>query len=237
MEKNLKIILVACETIQDEILQSMGILGLNYPVIWLEGGLHNNPERLRSRIKEVLLKADGNCDRLLITLGYCGGGVANITTGNYETILPLTDDCLSFLLGSLLLRKKASVPVTYFLTKGWLSHELNVVTSYENAVSKFSPATAMHLNRILLDGYDRFGLLDTGAYSLSEAKRRVMPLAEGLNLKVETLKVDLNWLHTFLQGPYDDSRRFIKLPPKSTLTFDDWMRFLGTLQDDGEKLG
>jgi hypothetical protein len=234
MERAVKTILVACETIQDEILQSLEVLRLDYPTIWLEGGLHNNPERLRARVREVLQEADGHCDRLLISLGYCGGGVTEITTGNYETILPLADDCLSFLLGSLSARKKASDPVTYFLTKGWLSHEFNVVSSYENASIKFSPATATHLNRILLEGYSRFALLDTGAYSLSEAQSRIKPLAEVMNLKVEVLKTDLNWLHTFLTGPYDNPKLFLKLPPKSTLTFVDWIRMLAQYMDSGD---
>ncbi|MDR2387254.1 MAG: DUF1638 domain-containing protein, partial [Deltaproteobacteria bacterium] len=94
-------ILVACETIQDEIMRVLEENGLSYPVIWLEGGLHNNPDNLRARMVEVFKQAEGRCEKLLVSLGYCGGGVSELKTGNYLTVLPLVDDCISLLLGSM----------------------------------------------------------------------------------------------------------------------------------------
>jgi hypothetical protein len=227
-------VLVACETVRDEIIRSLAALGLDYPVIWLEGGLHNVPWRLRERLAQILREADGRCDRLLIALGYCGGGVAGLRTGDYETVLPLTDDCLSLLLGSLAARERASKPVTYFLTKGWLSHEQNVVTAYESASRQFDPETAIRLNRILLEGYGRFGLLDTGAYDLEEAGERVRPLAESLGLLVETIPSDPGWLNSFLLGDHGDEGLFLRLPPRSKLSPDDWIRLLTARHVQGQ---
>lgn len=73
----MKTILTACETIADEVNYSLRKLNLDYQVIWLEGGLHNNPDNLRERLRQVLLQAEGQCDRLIFTLGYCGGGESN----------------------------------------------------------------------------------------------------------------------------------------------------------------
>jgi hypothetical protein len=224
-------ILVACETIRDEILRSLDALGLKFTVVWLEGGLHNAPERLRKRLQGVLSDSDGACERLLIAMGYCGGGLRDLTTGNYETVVPLTDDCLSLLLGSHSARRKASVPATYFLTGGWLSHEMNVVSSYEKAILRFDPGTALRLNKVLLEGYSRFGLLNTGVYDLKDAKTRVLPLARGLDLKVEVINSDLSWLHQFLKGPYDNRDLFLRVPPHGKIRFADWLELFSGKRD------
>jgi hypothetical protein len=215
-------ILIACETIRDEIEMALEFLGLRYETRWLEGGLHNSPERLQGRMREVLYEANGACDRLLLTLGYCGGGVSGLTTGDYETVLPMTDDCLSFLLGSLQARKAASRPVTYFLTEGWLRHENNLVGSYESAIKKFNPEMAAKVNKSMLEGYSRLGLLDTKSYDLEKIAEKVTPLAVDLNLSVEALPVDTAWLYDFLRGDHDDAVRFLKVPPRSRIDFSLW---------------
>jgi hypothetical protein len=220
-------ILIACETISDEIEGALDFLGLNYEIRWLEGGLHNSPERLRLRMRQVLDEADGACDRLLVALGYCGGGLSGLTTGNYETVLPMTDDCLTLLLGSMKARREASRPVTYFLTEGWLRHENNLVGSYENAKKKFSPKIADMVNRSMLEGYSRLGLLDTKSYDLEKVVELVTPMAEDLNLSVETLPVDFSWLFDFLRGDHDDASHFLKVPPRSTIDFTLWNKLLG----------
>jgi hypothetical protein len=216
-------ILVACETIRDEVESSLDDLGLSFEMVWLEGGLHGSPTLLKKRMQEVLKEADGKCERLLLALGYCGGGLAGLFTGNYETILPLTDDCLSFLLGSLKARREASNPVTYFVTEGWLRHENNLVTSCKKSYESFDPEMAALINRTMLDGYSRLGLLDSGCYDIEKVEEMVKPLASELSLSIETIQVDPSWLKDFLTGPYDDPSRFLCLPARSTLDFSDWL--------------
>lgn len=218
--------LVTCETIEDEVKDALKRLGLDYSVVWLEGGLHNTPGRLREKLQEVLDEADGQCDQLIFTLGYCGGGVSGLSTGDYRTVLPLADDCLSLLLGSMAARKAASTPPTYFLTQGWMRHENNVVDSYNATVEKFGMAKADRINQLMLSNYERFGLVDTGVYDLDQAAGKVAPLAARMNLAVETLPGELSWLERLLTGPYDDPDKFLVLPPKSELDFDQWCPLL-----------
>ncbi|MDR0354886.1 MAG: DUF1638 domain-containing protein [Deltaproteobacteria bacterium] len=220
--KSMDVILVACETIEDEVKKALERIGFDCPVIWLEGGLHNSPERLRVRLQEVFSRADGQCRRLLVSLGFCGGGVSGLTTGDYETVLPLADDCLSLLLGSMEARKRASRPPTYFLTSGWMRHENNVVSSYQYAVERYGQKQADRINHLMLKNYSRFGLVATGCYDLDEAAARIDPLAVKMNMTVENIDGDMVWLTRLLTGPYDDPNLFLVMPPRSQLTFDDW---------------
>ncbi|MDR2350845.1 MAG: DUF1638 domain-containing protein [Deltaproteobacteria bacterium] len=226
-------ILVACETIRDEIERACSELGLNHRVLWLDGGLHNSTERLRARARELFGEAEGNCDRLLVALGYCGGGLSGLSTGNYETILPLADDCLTFLLGSFEARMNASKPVTYFLTEGWLRHECGLLASYRKAASMFDRETASFLNHKMLDGYSRLGVLDTKSFDPEKVARMVSPMAIDLGLTVETLEVDRAWLRDFLTGPHDPGR-FLILPPGSRLDLTLWNKIFYWPGDGGE---
>lgn len=222
----MRTILVTCETIEDEVRDALARLGLDYKVIWLEGGLHNSPGRLRDKLQEVLDEADGHCEQLILTLGYCGGGVSGLSTGDYSTVLPLADDCLSLLLGSMAARRAASSPPTYFLTEGWMRHENNVVDSYNATVEKYGLDKADRINKIMLSNYKRFGLVDTGVYDLDKAAGKVAPLAARMDLWIETLPAEANWLERLLTGPYDDPDIFMVLPPHSELDFDQWCAFI-----------
>jgi hypothetical protein len=216
--------LVACETIEDEVKAALADSGLALPVVWLEGGLHNNPDRLRARVQEILDSV--RCQRLIICLGYCGGGLSGLFTRSYQTVLPLADDCLSLMLGSMEARRLASKPVTYFLTAGWLRHENSLVTSYDQAVEKYGQRQAERINKLLLRHYHRIGLVRTGCYDLCQTAERVRPLADLIGLTVEHLPGDLDWLKTLLTGPYDDPSRYLVVGPDSAITFDQWCPLL-----------
>ena len=221
----MRTILAACETIEDEIKATLNRLELTYPVVWLHGGLHTSIERLRARLQEIFLEVDGQCDLLLVSLGYCGGGVSGLSTGDYTTVLPLADDCLSLLLGSMSARKESARVPTYYLTAGWMRHENNVITGYDQMVAKFGTAKADRMNSLVLKHYRRFGLVDTGVYDLEAAMDRVAPMAEKLNLSVEKLSGDGSWLDRLLTGPHE-ADDFLVIPPRGRLDFEQWKDLL-----------
>ncbi|GHV56248.1 hypothetical protein FACS189460_0680 [Deltaproteobacteria bacterium] len=218
-------IIAACETIEDELKATLARLGLDYPIIWLKGGLHNSPDRLRGRLREIMAEAEGRCERLLLTLGYCGGGVSELTTGSFTTILPLADDCLSLLLGSMAARKASAQVPTYYLTAGWMRHESNVLSEYDQMVATRGQAKADRINKMMLQHYRRFGLVDTGTYDLDQAAGRVAPMAERLGLAVERLEGDVSWLERLLLGPHE-SADFLVVPPHSELSMEQWSGLL-----------
>jgi hypothetical protein len=217
-------VLVACQTIEDEIQAGLERFSLSYPIIWLEGGLHNSPDKLRKRVQEILDSVQ--CQRLLIALGYCGGGVSGLSTGNFQTVLPLADDCLSLLLGSMEARRLASRPATYFLTAGWMRHENNLVTTYHHAVERFGKRQADRINQLMFKHYRRIGLVQTGCYDPQEVNVQVEPLADTLGLTIETLPGDNDWLGGFLTGPHTDRERFLVAAPHSVISFEAWSKLL-----------
>ncbi len=156
--------IVCCKTIYAELELAMAETGCDYPIILIESGLHNYPEKLRTRLQEALDHAEGY-DRILLAFGTCGNSVAGLRTGKFELILPLVDDCITLLLGSSDIKRQYER--TYFLTKGWLDGEQNIWWEYQYAIKKYGEETGKSIYAAALNQYRNLGILDTGAYSIA----------------------------------------------------------------------
>ena len=214
-------VVLCCNTLEDEIRRALDDTGLDYPVIWLEAGLHNQPERLRSRINEVLAGIT-DAGRVLMALGHCGGACAGLINFDYELIIPKADDCLSLLLGSMEKRQRVSRSCpTYFLTAGWLRHTENLITSFSRDCGFFGREKAERVYRVMLKHYRRLGFIDTGAYDPAEEESKISSLAGMVGLKTERLAGDLVWLKRLLTGPWDGGD-FIVVKPRACLSSAAW---------------
>lgn len=224
-------VVLCCNTLENELKLVLEESGLNYPVAWLEAGLHNQPDKLRAHIDDSLKALGFGCcapRRALLALGYCGGAVNRLGPFDFEMIMPRADDCLSLLMGSMALRHKASAScATYFLTEGWLRHTENLITSFSHDQNVFGRERAERIYKIMLKYYRRFGFIDTGSYDLNGAMESTRPLADLIGIENEILPGNLNWLQNLLTGPWDD-KDFIVIKAGKTLSDDDWGWLAGT---------
>ena len=215
-------VVLCCNTLEDELQKVMAETGLDYPVLWLDAGLHNQPERLRDYLNQILRQRAG-LTRALLAMGHCGGACAGLGPFEFELIIPRADDCLSILLGSMGRRQRASgKAATYFLTAGWLRHTENLITSFDRDREMFGQERAERIYRIMLKHYQRFGFIDTGTYDPAREEDRTRPLARLMGINLERLTGDLSWLGRLLTGPWDDDEAFIIVPPGETLSAAKW---------------
>ena len=84
----------------------MARVGCDYPVLWLESGLHNWPDKLQNRIQELLDQCQ-SYDTVLLAMSFCGNSVAGLETRDFQLVIPRSDDCITLLLGSLTRRQEA----------------------------------------------------------------------------------------------------------------------------------
>ena len=68
----MKPILIACSMLEDEIQHIMGEEHLTYPVVWMERGLHEFPEKLHTQLQEEIVLLERDYDTII--LGYCRCG-------------------------------------------------------------------------------------------------------------------------------------------------------------------
>jgi len=215
----LRIAVVACQTIRDELRLALRETSVNYPVFYIEAGLHKKPEALHERIQQELDMID-NVDTILLAFGYCGNSLMGVKSSNFQLVIPRVDDCIPLLLGSAKARKEISQGMgTYFITKGWLDYEQNIVWEYERCVTRYGEPRALRIMKSMLGNYQRFMVIDTGAYPVDNVVTRTSSFAQRLDMKYEIAQGSLRLLYKLLLGQWDEE--FIILKPGEVLTMND----------------
>lgn len=210
----MKTIVIACKTIEQELLASMEETGCDYPVLWLESGLHNWPDKLRNRLQELLNRCR-EYDTVLLAMSFCGNSVVGLKTSDFRLVIPRSDDCITLLLGSLQRRQEAKA--TYFLTEGWLKGERNLWKEYQDCLAKYGEKRGKRIFAVLLANYKNLALVDTGCFDREALEQQVREIASFLGLEYICLDGTLNHLKQLLTGPWTEDR-FVLVEPDSTVT-------------------
>ncbi len=211
-----KTVILACNTIRDELEKVARETHCKYPFIWIESGLHLKPDSLRRRVQEEL-DAIERVQRVLLGFGFCGNTVIGLHSGDFQLVFPKVDDCITVLLGSKENRERcAKNGGVYFLTKGWLEGEANIWREYEAVLERFGPERTERIYKRMLAHYRYLGLIDTGAYNLSALLPLVNKIADTLKLEARVLPGADRYLKKFLSGPWD-SNDFVIVQPFTTV--------------------
>lgn len=224
----MKELIVACSTVKRELEYVLEKENKSFEIIWVESGLHNTPSLLSARISQIFREIDekGYHDRILMCFGTCGNYLNGIVNGNFETVVPRVDDCISLLLGSVKRRQEISREEgTYFLTKGWIEGERNIWVEYRYSVEKYGQEEADELFDMMMSGYGRIGLLDTEAYNIDELVSECAHIASDLKLNLEKIKAGLDYIKKLINGPYD-KKEFIIIEKNQTINLYDLELFI-----------
>lgn len=214
-------IIVACQTIRDEVNLAISETGVNYPVLWIESGLHNFPDRLGQKIQKEIDRIE-NVDKILLAFGYCGNSLLGIRSSRSQLIIPRVDDCISLLLGSSERRQTLYKEVgTYFLTKGWLENEQNLLFEYERCVKRYGKEKALRVIKMMLNNYHRLMVIDTQAYQFEGILLKTKDFADAFGLSHEKIDGSLRFLKKLLLGPWDEE--FAIIPPGEEIKLEHLM--------------
>lgn len=221
-QQGLKSLIITCRTIQAEVDKAIKQTDCGFPVLYLESALHNEPDKLRGVLQEVLNRA-GNVDQVLVLMGYCGNAILGLKPAGFRLVIPRADDCLTMLLGSQ--QKRAEVQrtmPTYFLSSGWLTSweqmERTIFEEYERTIKRYGREKADKILRITFKHYKRIGLIDTGEFPLAELMAKAQVHADFLQLTCEVIPGTLAYLRKFLTGPWDQD--FIIINPGETIVME-----------------
>ena len=214
-------LIIACKTIEKELEMALNIVNKKIDVIWLPSGLHNSTSKLHDKVQEELNKVGSQYGRVLLCLGYCGGYLNGLNIGNFEVIVPKVDDCISLLLGSMERRKEIMEKAgTLFLTQGWLDGERNIWAEYKYAVDEYGEDIADEIFELMLSGYKKLGILETGAYDFEKTFKESRIISETFNLELEKILASIEYIVDLINGPWD-FERFKKIQPNSTINSED----------------
>lgn len=209
--------IISCDVVRKELERVYEDLNCTLPVFWTGSGLHNYPARLLDRLQEMFLHEALAFDRVLLATGFCGNAFCGLKTGHLELVIPRTDDCISFLLGSTENRKALTAHCgTYFLTDGWLESDKSIFAEYRHTVARYGESRARQVFHMMFAHYARIAVIDTGAYDLPPILQKAEELAGALGLRCEVLPGNLDYLRALLTGPWPETR-FLTLSPGMTV--------------------
>lgn len=211
--------IIACETLKGELELVMDRERCVLPVTYVESGLHAWPEKLHTRLQEVLDALPPEYTTVLLLFGFCGNSLVGITAGHRTLVLPRVADCIPLFLGSQQ-RRAAAGNDTYFLTQGYLSGEQNIVSEHDYYLARYGEQRATRLTKTLMKHYKKFAVIDTGAFEPDLVATKVAPYAAILDVPVEVVPGDLVLLCELLAGGLDESR-FLHVPPGGSVSFED----------------
>lgn len=209
----MKTVIIGCETLERELSAAVRETACPYPVLWIQAGLHNVPEKLQLAVQEKIDSCT-HYQRILLAMGYCGNSVVGLHTGEAELILPRADDCISILCGSQ--EKRLTFPETYFFTEGWLREERTIWQEYQYTAEKYGPKRAQRIFQTMLHNYRYCALLDTGCFDGAAVGGEVRRIADRLGLSYQVIPGTISYLCQLLTGPWPTDR-FLTVPPHRVL--------------------
>lgn len=202
---------VSCAMLEDEINTLYEKLGCRYPVVWLDRGYHNTPEKLRQKLQETILFLQDQ-DEILLTFGLCGNGTAGVCSPGTRLILPKFDDCLNMLLCTGRRTKRALTQAgTIYLTRGWTLDRESIIQQYESLQEKYDEETCEMIMETMYAHYDSLTLVNTGCYNMEEVKKYAEQVGEMMDFKIKETPGSLQILEKLLTGCWDEN--FLVLSP------------------------
>lgn len=211
--------IISCKTLEAELCAAMKETGVNYPVLWLESGLHNTPKKLNRRLAEELKQI--KTQRVLLAMGFCGNSIEGLETGDYEMIVPRADDCISLLLGDVQTRMKLAKELSaYFLTEGWMKGERNLWVEYQYAVEKYGKEQAEAISEMMYGHYRTLALLDSKTQEMEPLIESTRIIADTFHMKQKVLPATLSWMKQLIAGPWE-KEKFLVIPKYYMLSLKD----------------
>jgi hypothetical protein len=204
-------VILACSMLEDEVTLAMEKTGCRLPVVWLERGLHEWPDRLREELCRQLERLAG-ADTVLLTFSLCGNALLGLGSPGSRLVLPRFHDCI-WMCRSLAEDQPARAdPRGLYLTRGWLRGEHSLARSFRRDCRTYGRKEARSLYRdMILKHYRSLVMLDTGAYPREETLAEIRRMGKTFGLAVRDCPGSTRILEKLFSGRWD--REFCVIPP------------------------
>lgn len=215
----MKRLLIACETIRDEVEMAMQQTGVTMDTVWMSNLLHDSPERLKNALQQEIDKAENDYDQLLFAYGNCGNGLLGLKSEKATLIIPRYGDCIDILLSEKVNLERIRTS-TYFLTEGWLRGDKSLDKEYAHNCEKYGEKRAKKVMEIMFRNYQNLMLIDTGAYAVADSLPRVNEIGQLIDLEVVVDQGSITPLKKLVTGQWQEG--FCIIPAGQMSTHDDF---------------
>lgn len=195
-------LVIACAMLEDEVNLAMRSTGCTLPVEWGERRLHEQPDRMRVELNDMIAKHP-EAETILLAYGLCGTGMDGVGSATSTLVVPRFDDCVWMLLCRDQNRRPQMDNRSLYCFGGMMAGEGTVLHGFEYAVKKYGKAKALKIYRQVFKNYHSITLLDTGAYSLDETRPVAKAFADDLELELAYDVGTVRVLEKLFSGNWD----------------------------------
>lgn len=224
----MRLAVIGCKVFTRE----LGLIGADSPNVlsffWLEQGLHDTPDFLRTQLQAQIDLVDElqesayehkKFDAIVLAYGLCSNGVTGISSRTLPLVVPRCDDCVALFLGSQrrYLEMFASHKGTFWCNRSWW--ELGNVPSaaYYNAKLKsyaelYGEDNAQYLldfENSWIQNYREFIYITSPYCDCPQAQEEAQRSAQQFGLGFETVPGDSSFIRRLVNGPWTDEEFFI----------------------------
>jgi hypothetical protein len=198
--------IVSCEVLRNEIESVLERDGRELEIEFVDGALHDYPDRLRAELPARIDATPGERD-ILLCCGRCSNGSVGLEARRHRLVLPAVDDCISLLLGSRAryLEEHTAEPGTYYYTRGWVDFIEDPYKEYLKIVPKYGEEKAAYVARLIMENYTRYAIIETpGVPDLSDKREYLETVSAFYDLPLQRLTGTLRFLEKLVAGPHDE---------------------------------
>lgn len=209
--------IISCEVLRNEIETVLARDGRDLAVDFVDGGLHDYPERMRAALQERIDATPGDGD-IYLCCARCSNGTVGLRGGDRRLVVPAADDCISLLLGSRAryLEEHDAQPGTYYYTRGWIDFIEDPYKQYLKIIPKYGEERSAQVAHTIMEHYTRLAVIETpGVTDLADKEEYLETVRRFYDLPLERLTGSLRFLEKLVSGPHDEE--FIVIQPGDEL--------------------
>lgn len=220
---NLK--LIYCKVLEQELRYCAARSRNRIEFQFMEQGLHNTPDILRSDLQAQLDTPQDQCDAVLLGYGLCGNGVAGLSC-SIPLVIPRSHDCISLLLGSAKRHEKYTKahPGCYFFSPGWIEegklpsreYDQQLLKEYIEKYGQDNAKYLMETEKTWRKEYHRAIYIDWHLPNSKKYQKYTQKCAEYLGWEYERLDGDPSLLQRMINGQWDE-KEFLVLKPNQKI--------------------
>lgn len=197
-------IMIACGMLRDELELAMDRTGVRPEIVWMEKGLHDKPQNLRTALQAEIDRLSPDHDSILLALCYCGGALDGVGSQTATLAVPRFDDCTRMLLAHTPGQRNLADCHCLYFTRQWLDSERFIGRDYDVHLKRYGAEKATYIYQAMLANYRALCMVDTKAYPLSECEAFAQETAKKLNLAYEVQPGTIRILEKLLLRQLDE---------------------------------
>jgi N-methylhydantoinase A/oxoprolinase/acetone carboxylase beta subunit len=235
----MKSYVIACAVLALDIQSAAKKLGIDIGVKFLEGGLHDRPNALRTKLQAAIDKISdsGRCERIIVGYGVCGRGTVGIKSHDIPLTLPKVHDCIALFLGgdAAYRREFKKYPGTYYISAGWYEEKTEPHSqrarsayygdkklNYDELVEKYGKKAAEETFRFLSSwqkNYQRAAFIETGAKLSPKYAKYAQEMAAEYDWKYQKITGSQVLFEKLLTAD-ETTDEILVVPPDHVVEFD-----------------